>query len=284
MAGIETRMGSTNPFRAGSALAGLVSEIGTDCFERRLFDFLYETTGADHCAMYRSKSNELRGLYALSLDGTDTALRQARRYIEEQHWRRDHMIQEAQHGPATGRPILLRFNTRKFTDPYLRDLIYGRTHIMERMIVCRRAEDDSLGFNILSVLRSARRGPFLPDDVSRLEGFADMLMSIIEKHDEVASGHPSVTAALTSMPEVERCIAGAPETLPRREIEVCARILFGLTSTGIAADLGIGEQSVATYRKRAYQRLGITSRRDLMLWYLTLWQSGAGNSAWARRQ
>jgi DNA-binding CsgD family transcriptional regulator len=178
----------------------------------------------------------------------------------------------------------LRFNTRKFSDPYLRDLIYGRTQIMERMIVCRRGDDDNLGFNILSVLRSARLGPFLPDDVSRLEGFADLLMSIIEKHDEVAGGYPSVTAALTSMPEVERCIADAPETLPRREIEVCARILFGLSSTGIAADLGIGEQSVATYRKRAYQRLGITSRRDLMLWYLTFWQSAGGTSSWGRRQ
>ena len=256
----------------------------TDCFERRLFDFLNVTTGADHCAIYRSKRNELQGLYALSLDGTDTALRQVRRYIDEQHWRRDHMIQEAQHSPANGQPILLRFNTRKFSDPYLRDLIYGRTHIVERMVVCRRADDDSLGFNILSVLRSARGGPFLPDDVSRLESFADVLMSIIEKHDEVRIRQPSVTEALASIADVERCIARAPEAPPRREIEVCARIVFGLSSNDIAADLGIGEQSVATYRKRAYQRLGIPSRRDLMLWYLALWQSGGGTSGCGRRQ
>jgi DNA-binding CsgD family transcriptional regulator len=250
MAMIESRTGGAGPLHAGSALAGLVSEIGSDCFERRLFDFLNVTTGADHCAIYRSKRNELQGLYALSLDGTDTALRQVRRYIDEQHWRRDHMIQEAQHSP----------------------------------VVCRRADDDSLGFNILSVLRSARGGPFLPDDVSRLESFADVLMSIIEKHDEVRIRQPSVTEALASIADVERCIARAPEAPPRREIEVCARIVFGLSSNDIAADLGIGEQSVATYRKRAYQRLGIPSRRDLMLWYLALWQSGGGTSGCGRRQ
>ena len=159
-----------------------------------------------------------------------------------------------------------------------------RTHIVERMVVCRRADDDSLGFNILSVLRSARGGPFLPDDVSRLESFADVLMSIIEKHDEVRIRQPSVTEALASIADVERCIARAPEAPPRREIEVCARIVFGLSSNDIAADLGIGEQSVATYRKRAYQRLGIPSRRDLMLWYLALWQSGGGTSGCGRRQ
>jgi DNA-binding CsgD family transcriptional regulator len=279
MVNIETRMGST-----GSALASLVSAIGTNCFERQLFNFLYETCGADHCAMYRSKSNELQGLYALSLDGTDTALRQAKRYIDEQHWRRDHMIHEAQHRPVTGRPILLRFNTRKFSDPYLRDLIYGRTHIMERMIVCQRADDDNRAFSILSVLRSARLGPFLADEVSRLESFSDVLISTIEKHEEVAVQHPSVAAALTSVHDVERCIAAAPESLPRREIEVCARILFGPSSAAIAADLGIGEQSVATYRKRAYQRLGVASRRDLMLWYLALWQARGENSARMLRQ
>ena len=37
-----------------------------------------------------------------------------------------------------------------------------------------------------------------------------------------------------------------------------------------ALDLEVGEETVATYRKRAYQRLGIGSRHELFQLYLAL--------------
>ena len=49
-----------------------------------------------------------------------------------------------------------------------------------------------------------------------------------------------------------------------------ARILYGLSAAGIAVDLGIGIESVTTYRKRAYRRLGIATQRELLVWYLKL--------------
>ncbi|MCL4680097.1 MAG: helix-turn-helix transcriptional regulator [Rhodocyclaceae bacterium] len=51
--------------------------------------------------------------------------------------------------------------------------------------------------------------------------------------------------------------------LSRRELAVAARVLAGMTSEGIAADLGIGLQSVLTYRKRAYAKLGVCGQREL---------------------
>jgi DNA-binding CsgD family transcriptional regulator len=51
--------------------------------------------------------------------------------------------------------------------------------------------------------------------------------------------------------------------LTGREIDVCARSLSGMTAEGIALELEIKESSVITYRKRAYGRLGISSRHEL---------------------
>jgi DNA-binding CsgD family transcriptional regulator len=80
---------------------------------------------------------------------------------------------------------------------------------------------------------------------------------------------------------IEGCLALSSPRLARREAEVCARILYGMTSLGIALDLGIGEESAMTYRKRAYNRLNIGSQRELLLWYLDQWasQRAAGISA-----
>ena len=52
---------------------------------------------------------------------------------------------------------------------------------------------------------------------------------------------------------------------------MCARILYGLSSVGIALDLTVSEETVKTYRKRAYQRLAIGSERELLTWYLAHW-------------
>lgn len=56
----------------------------------------------------------------------------------------------------------------------------------------------------------------------------------------------------------------APLTvLSDREQAVCLGILSGRKSEVIAADLGVAPSSVITYRKRAYGKLGVTSRAGL---------------------
>ena len=52
--------------------------------------------------------------------------------------------------------------------------------------------------------------------------------------------------------------------LARRELDVCVGIMRGKSSEAIALALGISVNTVLTYRKRAYTRLGITSHNELM--------------------
>lgn len=60
-----------------------------------------------------------------------------------------------------------------------------------------------------------------------------------------------------------RRLAALERGMTRRELDVCARTLIGLTAEGIALDLNIKKTSVFTYRKRAYARLGISSQTQL---------------------
>ena len=48
-----------------------------------------------------------------------------------------------------------------------------------------------------------------------------------------------------------------------RELDVCVRLLRGMTYDGIASDLGLSVPSVKTYRNRAFDRLGIHFRNEL---------------------
>jgi DNA-binding CsgD family transcriptional regulator len=57
--------------------------------------------------------------------------------------------------------------------------------------------------------------------------------------------------------------------LTRRELEVYARTLLGMTARGIALDLDVKITSIYTFRRRAYERLNISSGYQLMRLLLT---------------
>lgn len=63
--------------------------------------------------------------------------------------------------------------------------------------------------------------------------------------------------------DVDTGIPAPLTVLSDRERAVCLGILSGQKSEAIAADLGIAASSVITYRKRAYGKLGVTSRTGL---------------------
>ena len=105
---------------------------------------------------------------------------------------------------------------------------------------------------------------------------AELLISLIGRHQDLVLAKPIALSALTSLETIEYRILDAKK-LSCREAQVCARILYGFSSCEIASALGVGKESVMTYRKRAYQHLEISSQRELLLWYLTLGQTPAYN-------
>ena len=58
--------------------------------------------------------------------------------------------------------------------------------------------------------------------------------------------------------------------LTTRELQVCLRLLQGMTQDGVAADLGLSPPTVKTYRNRAFTRLGIQHRNQLFALVLSV--------------
>ena len=95
-------------------------------------------------------------------------------------------------------------------------------------------------------------------------------LDLLAGHPFQPSPFPNPADALRSLDVVESCLTAMTD-LPRREMEVCARVLLCQTALGISLSLEISEESVRTYRTRAYRRLGIGGVRELWMWYLNLW-------------
>ena len=248
-----------------TALANLVDCIGEERFGPALASFLHSLCGADHFAAFRMGRDELREVAACCVQPEHTARDRVESYVRQGLWKSDPAMTEAQRCVESTAPALIHvdFSDRGYVDLRLR--VYP--HVRDRVLLCGRAEGGAFG---LSVLRSDPHTPFANEAIERLGRAAELLVSMLAKHADVCQSRPDVAQALTTLAEIENCIV-ATSDLPRREAEVCARILYGLSSVGIALDLKVSEETVKTYRKRAYQRLAIGSERELLTWYLARW-------------
>jgi len=249
----------------GDALAQLVDSIGHDGFGRALAGYLHRLCGADHFAAFRLGHGRLAELAAGCIDTEHLARDRVESYVNQGLWKNDPAMSEAQRRADDPAPALIRvdFSDRCYID--LRPRVYP--HVRDRVLLCGRSAAGMFG---LSVLRAEMNTPFAAGAIEHLGRSAAMLVSVLGKHAEVCDGRPNVAGALTVLVDVENCVVAMSE-LPRREAEVCARILYGLSSVGIALDLGVSEETVKTYRKRAYHRLAIGSERELLTWYLARW-------------
>jgi DNA-binding CsgD family transcriptional regulator len=246
----------------------LVDAVGTNNFAPHLLSFLDNECGVEHVALFSLASDSIEALASESPGGTLVAHQQFEvLYVEHQYWRRDPALKEVRHYASDGMARPVRVPIHDIRDNELRNVVFRKAFIHDRVLLCGKRPEAMFG---IDAVRSDQRGPFTSDQIVRLGQLSDLVVSLIAKHATLARRAPSAAAALTSVHEIQTNMLRAPASLTRRELEVCARILYGISSTGIALDLEIGEESVATYRKRAYQRLGIATRHELLRWYLRL--------------
>lgn len=261
----------SNGGRPRSGLAELVDGIGTEQFGARLVGLLHDVCGADHCAAFQIGCDSISTLTFNSFDPAQSRMRQVESYVREGLWRKDPALSMARNqlGAASDSLIRVDLNDRGYDD--LRPRIYPQ--VRDRVVVCGRRDNIDFG---LSVVRSDPNPEFMAAAIDQLADLSGTLLSAMAKHVSVLMSRPSVAMALTDLAEIENCFR-ARSDLPRRELEVCSRILYGLSTIGISLDLGVGEESVKTYRKRAYQRLNIGCERELLHWYLSQWSIWRGH-------
>ena len=147
--------------------------------------------------------------------------------------------------------------------------VYEAHGMAERVSIVEH-ENDGAVFAV-NFYRHQHQRPFLDRQISDFETVAPVLLALARKHIALAQQQP-VALPITPTP-----LQGLPQQLPalrerllrahtgltERELDVCTRLLQGMTQEGIACDLGLSLPTVKTYRNRAFGRLGIHFRNEL---------------------
>lgn len=150
--------------------------------------------------------------------------------------------------------LLPTFARRMYSDSY-RKFFFEKSDIVDKCATAIWVEDTCFYVNFY---RITSQGRFSREEVQRLMAVAPAVSAAVARHfQQEAAGDPAqrLKALFAN--------AAAFAALTGREKDVCLRILSGLSSEAIAAELGISPHSALTYRKRAYEKLGISTQNEL---------------------
>jgi DNA-binding CsgD family transcriptional regulator len=235
----------------GSTLELVISSLGTAHFGRSLFGALRDDLACDQVTAFAFSAQTQPRIVATG-DPSDEQLSSvlARKYVSG-YWRADPAFTFMIGLEQAPDMALISISSVDIPDRDYRARFYDRNGITSRLTVAQR---DATGLWISNLYRGPDRPPFAAADLARLSQRGRLIQSLTRKHDELVRDR----SGLSDLKSMQERLAAPPFGLSPRESDVCARIIHGLTSEGIALDLGISTNSVLTHRKNAYRRLNIS--------------------------
>ncbi|CAH1654358.1 MAG: helix-turn-helix transcriptional regulator [Chelatococcus sp.] len=252
-------------------LDALVLAMGTSRFNAALFAMMNECVQARQVVVYRyGGGSPVECIIDVHKEDDRAVTGIVRKYING-YYLRDPM--RAMLCPSDSRRTQMSFfNVNHIEDIEYRRLLYLLPRMSGKMAVILQKPDETLA---ISVYRGIEHGDFGAREYDALAPHMSTLAAIVERHVELVRSRSSVA----SVSEIKRIFMQTPleKPLSEREGEVCARVVAGYSNEAISLDLSVSMHSVVTYRRRAYQKLNVTSQSELFSMVLS------GERAIARR-
>lgn len=241
------RSHGTDPGLAAGDVTSAVLAIGRPDFTKVLIDTLRGQAGVGHCMVFALTR---AGAARCVLDagnipiGGDLGAAYAGQFHESDP-NRDALFEAEGSAPI----MLPAFAPRMYGARY-RKIFFQDSGIVDKSATAIWTADTCFYVNFY---RIDAQGRFSAAQRDRLQAIAPAIAASVARHFQNTT--PDLAALFATRAPLS--------ALTPREQEVCRRILLGFSSEAISRALGISLHSTLTYRKRAYERLGISSQNEL---------------------
>ena len=255
--------------------------IGSTAFESCLLKLLNKVTPVDHCVVFTFGEGGAGHLFTHGRMEVEEARQLANDYVEHFH-QKDPNFALVSGAVDVCEDSLIPHN--KEEDPIVaadfapdfvyRNYFFDRHDLIDKASTVGKVEQGSVYCNFY---RMGHSGPYSGKDWQLLESILPLITTLISSHYRIlqlSSGgeqRPYRNARSLVHNIISKSVSPFSQLTPR-ERQVCERILLGYTSVGIGLDLNIAQSSVVTYRRRAYEKLGISTQNELFTLCLTAGQ------------
>jgi len=246
---MRSRVVRANP-EAGDVTAAVLA-IGRPDFPTILIDTLRRQAGVGHCMVFAlTRAGAASCLLDAGNIPTGSDLGAA--YVGQFH--ESDPNRDALFEAETGAPIMLPSFVPRMYGARYRKIFFNDSDIVDKCATAIWTGDTCFYVNFYRVTSQGRFGDA---ERAQLQAIAPAIGASVARHFQQAAMAPDQNLAALFATRAPLA------AMTPREQEVCRYILLGLSSEAISQSLGISLHSTLTYRKRAYQRLGISSQNEL---------------------
>lgn len=218
-------------------------------FFRDFFLYLTNELDVDQCSIFLiDKSHTISCLVTRNFLKADIAVPLADAYLQKGYKEDSNIALLKSMSSGQTRTIHLSEYIQKISASY-RSLYFSNPGLGDKVSVLAVRSDYGYYINLY---RALGRQSFRDDGLFLDPENENIISALVTKHY-------SLNSSLVD--------ANPIEMLSDREIQVCQGILRGKKTEIIAFELGVAPSTIITYRRRAYQKLGINSRRALFALY-----------------
>ncbi len=233
--------------------ADMLNHLGQASFSDAILSQINGYFPAGSCSLYRIwQDKPPKLLYSHSFKRPDVTRDCFEAYLQQSLYQTDRSFDTVRRE----RPSLLHSTIEDFWNPLHRELVYRRNHVRERLSLARKESDGSV--TSMNLYAHNEHSGYTERHIGYFRKLAPLLLAGVERHIQLpreaqATGHNAKREALFRI----------NPALTERELDICERILSGMTYDGIAGELGLSRATVITYRNRAFERLGIHFKSQL---------------------
>ena len=249
-------------------IATVVNSLGSSKFEKNFIDLLSKLVPIDHCAVFTySDKGQAGHLFTHSRMPDRVAEKLARDYVEKYH-REDPNFASMKKIKDKDYYQFNRQDLKAGNNPAYHNHFFDRSGLIDKASSIGQVKNGKVYCNFY---RMSDSQTYSDDDLKLLDDLMPLATALVAAHFELArfrgaafmdNGSDNIVTKSIVHNAISNDVTPF-DILTKREREVCERIMLGYTSTGIGLDLDIAPTSVATYRKRAYKKLSISSQNEL---------------------
>lgn len=248
-----------------SDIACLISNVGSDTFKQDILHVMGRYMGIDHFAVFVFERNHLENLTASMVEGVEdkNLLNQNAtvfvRKLKQHMWLNPELFESGSGGQEEEYPVY-RYSPDQ-DDDLERRRLYQQSHTREKIFMVTPKNNK---FFITNFFRHIDKDELSVEEFEQLKPLFPLVNNLIILRHELCGSDDDKDKMQSNLASLLKERGAALFTrLSQRETEVCDGILRGMTAEAIAAELNIAVSSVSTLRKRAYDKIGITSKAQL---------------------
>lgn len=240
-------------------LTGAIADLGHTRFQQTLLDSVRTVLPAASCSVYRTGPVCEPVIYMSASHGVPDTTRDCWRAYLAGPYRSDRtLIKDALATPDTRQ---ISHITAGEVPAEHRARVYEAHGVSERVSIVEPQGAGSLF--AINFYRHQHQAPFADAQIDALGQLAPALLALAHKHLDIRQPAPGQESREEQGRRLVDGLLKINTTLTRREAEVCAGILQGMSFDGIACQMALSVSTVKTYRNRAFDRLGIHFRNEL---------------------